>query len=131
MQDQPDPIADPSPEIQTTPHNREAEESLLGAILIDPEIFNEVVQFITGDDFYIHRNRWVWNAIAHLVEKSHPGGHPESFRVFDCPGAIGGIGRRGLSYTAVSARPQRLECRLLRAYRGRIRRPPPVNVRGQ
>jgi replicative DNA helicase len=72
MQDQPDPIADPSPEIQTTPHNREAEESLLGAILIDPEIFNEVVQFITGDDFYIHRNRWVWNAIAHLVENRIP-----------------------------------------------------------
>lgn len=72
MQDLPDPNDEHPSEIQTIPHNRDAEESLLGSILIDPEVFNEVVQFINGEDFYIHRNRWVWNAIARLVENRIP-----------------------------------------------------------
>lgn len=72
MFDLPEPISDPTPELQTIPHNREAEESLLGSILINPEVFNEIVQFLSGDDFYIHRNRWVWNAFTRLIENRKP-----------------------------------------------------------
>ncbi|MBA4420501.1 MAG: replicative DNA helicase [Anaerolinea sp.] len=72
MFDLPEPINEPTPELQTIPHNREAEESLLGSILINPEVFNEIVQFLSGDDFYIHRNRWVWNAFTRLIENRRP-----------------------------------------------------------
>ena len=72
MFDLPEPINESTPELQTIPHNREAEESLLGSILINPEVFNEIVQFLSGDDFYIHRNRWVWNAFTRLIENRRP-----------------------------------------------------------
>jgi replicative DNA helicase len=51
------------------PHNREVEEALLGAVLISPEVFNEV-RDVRPEDFYIHRNRFVWEGLKRLVEKS-------------------------------------------------------------
>jgi len=59
-------------EIQTIPHNRDAEESLLGSILIDPESFMDVAQFLQGNDFYIHRHRWVWESFSRLYESKTP-----------------------------------------------------------
>ncbi|MBE0684916.1 MAG: replicative DNA helicase [Anaerolineaceae bacterium] len=51
------------------PHNREAEEAVLGAILIFPESYFDLSQKLKGDDFYIIRNRWVWEAYATLIER--------------------------------------------------------------
>jgi replicative DNA helicase len=59
-------------EVQSIPHNRDAEESLLGSILINPEAYFDVAQFLQADDFYIHRNRWVWEAFERLSEKRIP-----------------------------------------------------------
>jgi replicative DNA helicase len=59
-------------EVLSIPHNRDAEESLLGSILINPEAYFDVAQFLQGDDFYIHRNRWVWEAFERLSEKRIP-----------------------------------------------------------
>ncbi len=54
------------------PHSREAEEAVLGAVLINPESYYDVAQFLREDDFYIHRNRWVWQAFTHLHEQRSP-----------------------------------------------------------
>ena len=56
-------------EINQVPHSREAEEAVLGAVLINPEKYFDVSQLINGKDFYIHRNRWVWEAYGALFEK--------------------------------------------------------------
>jgi replicative DNA helicase len=61
-----------SSEVQSIPHNRDAEESLLGSILINPEAYFDVAQFLQPDDFYIHRNRWVWESFIRLAEKRIP-----------------------------------------------------------
>lgn len=50
------------------PHNREAEEAVLGAVLINPEVYYEVAQILRPDDFYIVRNRWIWEAFTGLHE---------------------------------------------------------------
>ena len=55
-------------EINQIPHSREAEEAVLGAILINPEKYFDVSQLINARDFYIHRNRWVWEAYGALFE---------------------------------------------------------------
>ena len=47
-------------EIQTQPNSREAEEAVLGSVLIYPESYYEVAQIIQQDDFYIIRNQWIW-----------------------------------------------------------------------
>jgi len=40
-------------EIQTQPNSREAEEAVLGSVLIYPESYLEVAQILQQDDFYI------------------------------------------------------------------------------
>lgn len=54
--------------IDGMPHSRDAEEALLGAVLISPEVFGEV-RDVRPEDFYIHRNRFVWEAMKRLAEK--------------------------------------------------------------
>ncbi len=59
-------------ETQVVPHSREAEEAVIGAILINPEAYYDVAQFLQADDFYIHRNQWIWNAFTRLHERRVP-----------------------------------------------------------
>ncbi len=61
-----------SPAAPTIPHSREAEEAVVGAVLINPEAYYDVAQFLTGEDFYIHRLRWVWEAFTRLHEGRVP-----------------------------------------------------------
>ena len=51
------------------PHNREAEEAVLGAVLIFPESYYDLSQKLKADDFYIIRNRWVWESYTSLIER--------------------------------------------------------------
>lgn len=62
----------PEPELRTMPHSREAEEAVLGSVLINPEAYYDVAQFLQAEDFYIHRNRWVWEAFQTLHERRSP-----------------------------------------------------------
>lgn len=57
---------------QALPHMREAEEAVLGAVLVNPEVFYDVAHFLSPDDFYLHRNRWVWEAFTALTEGRNP-----------------------------------------------------------
>ena len=57
---------------QVVPQSREAEEAVLGAVIINPEAYYDIAQFLRGDDFYIHRNRWIWEAFTHLHEQRIP-----------------------------------------------------------
>ena len=54
------------------PHSREAEEAVVGAVLINPEVYYDVAQFLAPDDFYIHRNKWIWEAFTRLHEQRIP-----------------------------------------------------------
>ena len=54
------------------PHSREAEEAVVGAVLINPEVYYDVAQFLAADDFYIHRNKWIWEAFMRLHEQRIP-----------------------------------------------------------
>jgi replicative DNA helicase len=56
----------------TIPHNREAEEAVVGAVLINPEAYLDLAQFLQPEDFYIVRHRWIWEAFARLHEKRIP-----------------------------------------------------------
>ncbi len=54
------------------PQSREAEEAVLGAILINPESYYDVAQFLKAEDFYIHRHQWIWNTFTRLHERRVP-----------------------------------------------------------
>jgi replicative DNA helicase len=67
-----------TPEVSTTPgpqivpNSREAEEAVLGSVLINPESYYDVAQFLQEQDFYIHRHRWIWQSFTRLHEKRVP-----------------------------------------------------------
>ena len=54
------------------PYNREAEEAVLGAVLVNPEVYYDVSQILHPEDFYIVRNRWVWEVFVDLHERRVP-----------------------------------------------------------
>jgi len=54
------------------PHSVEAEEAVLGALLIDPEALFRVTPFLNGDDFYIQKNNWIYEAVLALHERREP-----------------------------------------------------------
>lgn len=60
----------PANGLTTPPHNLEAEEATIGAILIDPESLAEVS--LKPDDFYLVKHRWIWQACKALEEKREP-----------------------------------------------------------
>jgi replicative DNA helicase len=45
------------------PHSAEAEEAVLGSILINPDAIFEVAAFLQASDFFIVRNAWIYEAI--------------------------------------------------------------------
>jgi replicative DNA helicase len=54
------------------PHSVEAEEAVLGSILINPDALLEVLPFLSPVDFFIVRNGWVYEAIVRLHERRDP-----------------------------------------------------------
>jgi replicative DNA helicase len=56
----------------TLPHQREAEEAVLGAVLLNAEVYFEIAHLLTPDDFFLHRNRWIWEAFTRLQEQRLP-----------------------------------------------------------
>lgn len=54
------------------PHNIEAEEAVLGSLLIDPDAVIRIAQFLAPEDFYVARHSWVYEAIRDLYERREP-----------------------------------------------------------
>lgn len=54
------------------PHSREAEEAVIGSVLIDPECYFTLSSFLKDGDFYIHRNRFIWQSFTRLRAKHVP-----------------------------------------------------------
>jgi replicative DNA helicase len=61
-----------APAAPSIPHSREAEEAVVGAVLINPEVYYDVAQFLIAEDFYIHRHKWIWDAFTRLHEQRIP-----------------------------------------------------------
>jgi replicative DNA helicase len=81
-----------SPGPQIVPHSREAEEAVIGAIMINPEAYYDVAQFLQPDDFYIHRHRWIWQAFTRLHEQRTPIDFLTVTEELDQMGQLGEIG---------------------------------------
>lgn len=58
--------------IKIPPQNLEAEQSLLGAILIDKEALTKIADSITPDDFYKDSHRLIFESILDLYEQREP-----------------------------------------------------------
>ena len=58
--------------LKVPPHSVEAEQSLLGALLLDNQAFDRIADLVTGGDFYRDDHRRIWRHIAKLIEAGRP-----------------------------------------------------------
>ncbi|MFP6843843.1 MAG: replicative DNA helicase [Thalassolituus sp.] len=54
------------------PHSVEAEQSVLGALMLDERAWESVSETIQDNDFYRHEHRLIFRSIAHLTASEQP-----------------------------------------------------------
>lgn len=59
-------------QIRVPPHSKEAEESVLGALLLDKDAIISVAEFLFAEDFYDERHKEIYKAIVSLYEDRTP-----------------------------------------------------------
>lgn len=52
------------------PHNIEAEEAVIGSVLVDPEAILKTVLFLKPDAFYREKNQWIYEACIAIYERN-------------------------------------------------------------
>ena len=58
--------------LKVPPHSIEAEQSVLGSMLIDPESWDKVAELVTDNDFYNRSHQIIFRAITRLLNSSQP-----------------------------------------------------------
>ncbi len=102
------PEATAAPAAPSIPHSREAEEAVVGAVLINPEVYYDLAQFLLADDFYIHRHRWIWEAFTSLHEQRIPIDILTVSEELERRGQLGEIGGRAFLTALVNQVPTSL-----------------------
>ena len=54
------------------PHDVDAEESVIGSVLIDGDSLNKIAPFLRSSDFYSEKGRWCYEAVLALLERGEP-----------------------------------------------------------
>ncbi|MFC0350822.1 replicative DNA helicase [Undibacterium danionis] len=72
--------------IRVPPHSIEAEQSVLGGLLLDNAAWDRIADFISEDDFYRFDHRLIFQCIVKLVNSSRPA---DVITVFDALNASG------------------------------------------
>jgi replicative DNA helicase len=55
--------------VPLAPHNLEAEEAVLGAVLLDPELIHTLATMLRPEDFFLEKHRWIWEAYLALHDR--------------------------------------------------------------
>ncbi|MBK8046990.1 MAG: replicative DNA helicase [Anaerolineales bacterium] len=64
-------MSDSAP-IKSIPANLEAEQAVLGSLLIDPDAIIKVANFLRSEDFFRERHSWLYEAMLALHERREP-----------------------------------------------------------
>lgn len=63
----------PNPELtRPVPYNTEAEDAVIGSVLIDPDTITRLATFLKPADFYREKNGWIYQACLTLSEQDAP-----------------------------------------------------------
>lgn len=89
---------DSIPNDRVQPSHIEAEQSVLGALLIDSDALSEVSGVLKNDSFHLHKHREIYDAIMELYEESLPVDIVTVADVLDKRGQLEKIG--GVDYIA-------------------------------
>ena len=87
--------ASTSQQLRIPPHSMEAEFSLLGALMLDNESWDQVGEMLTEGDFYRHEHRLIFRCLASLISEDKPADVVTVFEDLRSQGKdqeVGGIG---------------------------------------
>ncbi|NNM60715.1 MAG: replicative DNA helicase [Steroidobacteraceae bacterium] len=85
-------------ELRLPPHSVEAEQSVLGGLMLDATAWDQIADRVAAEDFYRHDHRLIFAAAAALIERGHPcdavtvSGHLESQGLIDQVGGLAYLG---------------------------------------
>lgn len=85
-------------DIKTPPHSIEAEQAVLGGIMLDPGAWERVSDAVVAEDFYRDDHRKIFRAIARLATDGQPIDAVTVFEQLEREGEADSIG--GLAYLA-------------------------------
>ncbi len=84
--------------LRLPPHSVEAEQSVLGGLMLDAAAWDQVADRVVAEDFYRNDHKLIFEAIAGLIERSQPcdavtlSGHLEIQGVLDQVGGLSYLG---------------------------------------
>ena len=64
--------SDTAQEVRLPPQNVEAEQCVLGSILLDNSALNRILDMVTPQDFYKREHQLIFTTMLDLYEKNHP-----------------------------------------------------------
>ncbi|HUD26969.1 MAG TPA: replicative DNA helicase [Burkholderiaceae bacterium] len=82
--------------LHTPPHSVEAEQSVLGGLLLDNSAWDRIADRIGAEDFYRHDHRLIFQQIARLIDQSKPADTVTVFEALQATGQAADCG--GLPY---------------------------------
>jgi replicative DNA helicase len=94
----------PAPD-QEPPHNLEAEEAVLGAILAAGRLLAEVAALLEEADFYRPAHRTIWRAMLRLADRGQPTDPVTVLGELDDSGELADVGGGPFLHTLVEAVP--------------------------
>lgn len=84
-------------------YNHDAEQAILGAVLIDPAVFNLTVEYVTATDFYRSAHQKIFQAMHALVDQNEPIDTITLTATLEQRGELESIGGRGYLAELVSS----------------------------
>jgi replicative DNA helicase len=87
------------------PHNLEAEEAVLGALLTAGRLLGDVAAVLEEADFYRPAHRAIWRAILRLADRGQPTDPVTLLGELDCTGELADVGGGPFLHTLVEAVP--------------------------
>ncbi|MGH8126124.1 MAG: DnaB-like helicase N-terminal domain-containing protein, partial [Rhodanobacteraceae bacterium] len=97
----PEPRSDPPSRVdvlRVPPHSIEAEQSVLGGLMLVSEAWDQVADRVTEEDFYRREHRLIYRAIGELANAAKPCDAVTLGEWFERHGETAGIG--GVAYLA-------------------------------
>jgi replicative DNA helicase len=90
---------------QQPPHNLEAEEAVLGAVLAAGRLLDEVTGLLEEADFYRPAHRAIWRALLRLADRGQPTDPVTVLGELDDSGELADVGGGPFLHTLVQAVP--------------------------
>lgn len=82
--------------LKLPPHSIEAEQSVIGGLLLENEALDKVADILNAEDFYQHDHKTIYQHIARLIERNRPADIVTVAEALENTAELAGVG--GIAY---------------------------------